>query len=941
MQENSHPQPKPFTVQILRIYFLVAALQGGATLQSLIRIPTDAKNRFLFGLSALRLGMALGVLLFILIFMWLALETWRYSPRFVRWVSSIERSVHRQRFWGRSIGILVFVLLSGSYLLLQTPEILEPYSLAYFERLYPLLLWAVLLSAQTLITLPLLRDGLHIRTFLPQSINLRWTFVILGFFLLAGLWIARSRIGLEPDSIGWNALGAPLLETQVWIAWVVGVSFLGLVAWWKRRSRKLDQNSITRDPAIRIDIVISLLLWLVASIYWLSIPLPGSWFVTEPAPPNHAYYPNSDALIYDTTGQSMLVGEPFKSWDIPYPRRPMLALFFAFMDMVSHQNYETAIMLQVALLALFPVIIYFLTRRLGNRLAGLIMGILVILREGNAIRLSGNITISHSKLLMADFPTALGIALFTYLLVSWLQKPDSHKVHPLISGGVIGIFMLIRPEVAVLLLIAFALMGYRWMRQQPFLWKNSALILAGVFLVITPWIWRNWQMTGKIFLDNPDYRIDYFLERFNLSPGENGIESTDDTFGFATNNRKSPRSASLSGLDPFANISGNLSSAWINMFSIGKPATNSEQAGSPISSLTDFIPAHYVHSQIQSVLYLPATFRLPDTFISFIGHRSLPQFLEDCCSAKNYILRLPYWDKNWEGRLAYQSIIPILLNLFFVSAGLRIAWVKHRFTGLLPAGFLIFYLLINAVARTSGGRYILPVDWIPLMYFAIGLGYSTVSAANILSGNPSIARILNPDNEYPPALGNKKSPRPFFGFLAISAGLFFIGSLLPLAERVVPQRYPDKGKQEVLKSLLDTSALDGVDPSALERTISVNDQVLIGRALYPRFYKADTGAPGHPTTDTWAESARPSFYTKEFPRFGFYLVGPQNSSIILPTLESPDRFPNASDVIVLGCPGEEYFDAWAVAIFDAQHRIESVFTRSPLPERLSCPLPEP
>lgn len=929
MYANGFSKDKRLTTNILRGYFLLAVLQGGLILLTLLQIPTDAKNRFLFGFSALRLGIAAGVLLVMLAFMWLALETWRISPWFTRLISTLERQIKRQRVWAAVVILLVAGLFAGSYLLLLTPEISEPFARAYFERLAPLILWAALLSLQTLIVLPALRHGVDWRHYFPQSRTYRMALAIFGLLLVFWGWIAWSRIGLEPDATGWNALGTPVLETQLLLAWGSSLIFLGFMIWLGQRSKVNSQNENNRTfPGANFDLLVCLFLWVGAGIYWWSIPLPDSWFVTEPTAPNFEFYPNSDALIYDTTGQSVLVGERFKSWDLPFPRRPMYALLLGFLNFIGNQKYEAVMAGQIILLALFPVVLYLLSRNLSNRFVGFMVAVLAILREGNAIRLSGNLTISHSKLLMSDFPAALGVALFTYLIIVWLQKPDSRRMLPLISGGVVGAFMLVRPEVAVLLFVVFIVMSAGWYRRPIYLSKNVLLIFAGILLVLSPWIWRNWELTGELFLDSPDHRIDLFIERFNIPSNESESGHQTDPTGF-------DGAASFNETEHFP-----VTAVSIPLIKDPLILLENKIEANKLGDILAFIRAHYVHSQVQSVLYLPDSWRLPDTLISYLGHRSLPKFFEECCSAKNYVRRLPYWNQSWEGSFLQQSIIPVLINLFLVSLGLRIAWENQRLIGLLPLGFSVVYFLINAVARTSGGRYILAVDWIPMLYFAIGLGHITLAGIRFLTAGrftPACSPRLTESIRSPL---NKKSPNMAFPYLAISTGFILLGSLLPLAEIAIPQKYTEPVQQEALGSLLALPALGGLDQSDLDSFLAADGKIVIGRALYPRFYSPGEGAPGKPTTDQWAESAKPSFYSKNFPRLSFYVVGPENMSVLLPLEEPPDDFPNASNVIVLGCQGEEYFDAWVTGIFDAQNNVEATFTRSPEVEVLSCPFPE-
>jgi uncharacterized membrane protein len=91
-------------------------------------------------------------------------------------------------------------------------------------------------------------------------------------------------------------------------------------------------------------------------------------------------------------------------------------------------------------------LIYWLTKGLHQRTSAFIAAGLVILRERNAIALSGSIRVSHSKLMMSDLPAVVAVVLLTWLLVSWLQNPAHKRSLPIAIGGGVGLLMLLRPQ---------------------------------------------------------------------------------------------------------------------------------------------------------------------------------------------------------------------------------------------------------------------------------------------------------------------------------------------------------------------------------------------------------------------------------------------------------------------------------------------------------------
>ncbi len=81
--------------------------------------------------------------------------------------------------------------------------------------------------------------------------------------------------------------------------------------------------------------------------------------------------------------------------------------------------------------------------------------------------------------------------------------------------------------------------------------------------------------------------------------------------------------------------------------------------------------------------------------------------------------------------MGWQSITrQSLLCFFYYWRSLRWACGKlghdMDWLDLVPAGLVVAYSLATAVARTSGGRYFIPVDWVFLLYFAIGISQVVV-----------------------------------------------------------------------------------------------------------------------------------------------------------------------------------------------------------------------
>jgi hypothetical protein len=107
--------------------------------------------------------------------------------------------------------------------------------------------------------------------------------------------------------------------------------------------------------------------------------------------------------------------------------------------------------------------------------------------------------------------------------------------------------------------------------------------------------------------------------------------------------------------------------------------------------------------------------------------------------------------------------------------------------------------------------------------------------------------------------------------------------------------------------------------------ISTNDpRVLQGRALYPRYYPK-----GESDLDYESWNA-----PREYDRFSFYLVGPVNTGVVIQMDTKPViNFPQAADVLIIGCQDEGFFKGLVVYVKSTG----TILLGSPLPVSLSCP----
>lgn len=866
--------------KVLRVYFGLLSVEGLVAFALLLSIPRDLKNAALFGFSPLRLGLLGVALSLIAVCVAFSIWVWRNPIHIARTIIFLDALVrHLWIFWLTIIFLSLGFILSTYFLFLSIENFAWDYRV-YLVRLSPFFFWFGCWTAQTIAVLFIHRSGPIIPGVGKDSLKRFFPYVlILTVMSLLWIGIAWYGIGFKPDDEswvgrGWGSPGVPLLFSQVLFAWGISMIlmlvslFAALVfgkAWLIKVLTELTYFK-------RVDMVIGILLWAFAAYLWSVEPLRESWFNPPPRPPEFEYYPYSDAAIHDVTAQNLLIGEGFKWGEERVVRRPLYAIFLAFLHQIGGQDYEKVVTIQVLVLAIFPVLLYLLTGLLHNRITGILVAILITLRERNAIALSNVINVSHAKLLMTDLMVTVGVVLFTLLVFWWLKEPGKRRLVPLIVGGILGLLMLIRPQVVLLLSIPILLGLISVQRIKPWL-QTSLLLLAGMALALIPWLWRNWQITGSFVLDESS-QLSTLVRHQTDTP--EAIE--DEQLPGETEAEYSQRLANL-----------------VARSVLDRPGY-----------LARSILVNLIRNEIFSVIILPTSLQWENV--------------------STYVKRLPYWFR-WEGELPSGTGVYLGINLLFIAFGISVTWKRHRYLGLVPLLVNLVYSLSNALARISGWRFILPGDWAGILYYGIGISEVSLWLLSFYSGGRLEATTLSNSTRYTQLESSTNerasslwpSPKVLVGTMLL---ILLFGSVLPIAEVVIPTRYPYRSKAESFKFLMGLSAWKELpkESKTLLETFSEDKQsvLLSGRAFYPRYYEAGKGEPR-----SW-----PDFISRKCERLEFFLVGPENAHVILPLKSVPANFPNGSEVIVLGYQAEDYLDSSAVFYLNSP---SSTLLRSSIP----------
>jgi hypothetical protein len=833
-----------------------------AGLVALARLPADPEKTLALGFSAGRLALIIALLGLALAWAGLAVAAWR-TPG-AGWFELARRP----RLWDAVLLAAPLIALAAQALLAVLWGLSqhgENYRyVAYAQRLQPVLDVLSLTGLLLFAWLSLLRRAelAGALSWGPLAGALLWRAAIL-WLIFGGLavFITITRIGVTPELTGsWGKPAVPFLEWQVALAWLLG-SLLLLA--------ETRAPAFFRSARKHADVYIGLAIWLGAASLWLSQPVQPAYFATPPRPPNYEIYPFSDGLTYAQYAQSLLIGNGLMGDDIP--ARPLYIVFLAGLHALAGQDYSRVIALQTLALAAFPLSLYLLGKELGSRPLGLAAALLVILRDltsNQAAPFTNNIT--YSKLFFSELPAALLLSLFAWQAVRWIRRPlpaCGARLAPLLAGGLLGLSMLVRTQSAIALLAVLpACVVWLAIKKPRLALRGSLLLLAGVALVVAPWLWRNWRLTGGLVFDNPASQTMVLAQRYN---GVN-FEDVIPYLPGETDSQYSRRMLQIA-LDGIRRDPG--------------------QALRTVAN-------HFLNNEIDNVLLLP----LRSDLLSL---------------AELWQPTRAFW-QDWNGQPSPGQTALLAAYLGLLGLGLAACWQKAGWAGLLPLGINLGYNLWTALFRSSGERFIVPADWTATIYFTAGL--VTLSGGMLLLLSRTRQGMLDyldgasqgckgGSGYWIDSRGQPNKPAP--GRITnILAGLiiFALGASLPLAEHLVPQRYPPASPQAVLAHLATADALrqSGLDAGRIQALAQAPGAlVLRGRAVYPRYYAAGEGEP---------LSAKTGYSDMTQPRLVFFLLGQTNSLVVLDLPQPPGFFPNTADVTLIGLPHKGYIQAEAVLV---------------------------
>ena len=832
-------------VQHRRALSLVLILCTAATCLctwELLRIPADQKNAFLFGLSKERLLM---LAVFVVLFLG-NIAAFLFRSRFSRFLS---RQKSRIILKWTSLCALFFLLL---------PDYRFGKAAAYYTRVRPFLLWLFLTAALLWLYSSCETTGFRDlrETIRNLSAQKKTIFTVLAVLIAGIIFVEISGLGKINEGALWNKNGIPLQSIQL---------FFSLAVFIPLYKAGLFQK-IGGDKKLRHF----LLIWACSAAVWSLASFAPHFFAPGPYEPNFEYYPYSDAASYDLAVQTAING-----WGFNMRRsilKPTMTYLTFLLRLICGDDYHLAMLIQSALFAILPAIIYLFGSAMGGTGCGYLAALFSLLKEWNALNTREVLTI-HSRLTMSEFMMQILFAAFCYAVFRWLQR-DGHELrYAALAGGFLALGMYTRfnfiaflPAAVLYLLIANRKNMRAFMK--PLLIFGLTILLTAAPLMI-----RNNIYTHAPFGYLRGVVIDVLLPQ---------------RFDPVTENQETSEALQKSEED----------------FNTSQITQNNENISST-KNLTLFASMlnHSLHNFIASALTLPMEPEFHD----------LPHLYTNDGDG--------LWRDEWEGNFSPRQWLFIGVWILAAAAGMGALLQQHQFAGGSILYFWLVYCGSIGFSRSSGGRYVVPMNWIPMLllaYFCIlmlekGMLSTDIEGMPEASVNRSVRSVI-------PVM---------LAFCLFFTSMVLFEKFMPATVTAAPE-----GDLAVLKErLADHSEIDWdkVEQQQADELMMIRH----GIALYPRFYYFRVGEHSAFGSQSW----------REYSRLSFYLInkdeqGAAMAEYMLPHTEVISKFPQNSTIRTISCKTDKgYEDVLAVTLDTPDGKVYT-YVRDPLPE-FSCPVPEP
>lgn len=820
----------------------------------LLKIPADSKNAFLFGLSKERLLMLSGFAgIIILLLLCLIINK--------KLLDFLEKKPYIKILFN-------FLAVIGLFFLLM-PDYRFGRSAAIFLRIKPYILLIFLISSSFSLFFNYKNNRFADIRETIKNFSKQKKYILLALLVLIAciIFVEVTGLGKTRETALWNKNGIPLQSIQLYSALVLFYVFLKTGILSKIAKNKKWLNFF--------------LIWIISAIIWSQAPMISHFFAPGPYEPNLTFYPYSDAVTYDLPAQTALNGWGFNFES--YILKPTVVFISFLTRYLTKNNSTTAMLLQSAFYAILPAIIYLFGCALGGFGCGYLAAAFSLLKEWNALRTISVSTV-HSRLVMSEFLTQILFALFCYAIFRWLQKSGKEILYAIVAGGCFCLGIFTRYNFLAMLPAALLLLIAAYWKKFRSLAKPMLFFLLSILLTAAPFLYRESKLSWNIF-DEFERTVRSVLIRQRFQ----GEAPWTTHQNITVENAESAESENNSETPDITEVEFNTSQITQEL---------SNNISNNNLSVFESIINHGNRNIISSILTLPIEWVFQD-----LNHL----YKQDGDGL---------WRDQWDGSFSTEqwAAIAVWTVLGAVSIGCLVR--IHGLAGFSIIYFWVVYAFSIGFSRSSGGRYIVPTNWIPMLLLAFCC-LLFFSRGKVTISKPVVNRLPAWEPVCTMAI-----------FTAFFTGMVLFETLLP--SKSTSDEKPDL---DILKeNLIDNKINWDLVEEQLNSGIM---HISHGVAVYPRFYYYKTGE----------HSASGAMMEKDFSRMTFIGINRDereefSQEYLMPHKELIGDFPQDSIYRALSCSSSfGYEDILAVTIKTPQGQ-QFTYVRDPLPE-FSCPVPEP
>ena len=783
MEEKHYQQKSKMWITFFLLFSIVECV---IAMTYVFRLPSDPQHALFFGLSKGRLFVVGAIFL---IFISIIVLFSNREKFFRNYCASINNHSQPKIKFIKWTGILTALLLW--FIVWFPTERLGKLEEEYI-RLLPFILLGIVIIFQFSFLILWISHELDFKS-IASIINRNKKFVIaiLTSLFLIGILFYLLRMFSPSDQ--WSGLhelpGTPLSSLQVFLS---VIPFAGLLLLSTTRSSVfLNHKWLT--------VAFFFLIWILTFLAWSSAQLPCHDDLLGPYPPNDTCSVNIDDAVFTIGSHYVSLGQGINNqW---MTDKPLYMVFLAIGQWIFGPQTDNYLIFQILVLSVCPAILFIVGKRLFTFSYGLLLALLVSSQEYFSIILyryvgNANVKVESSEILVIFFLVILLISCF-----NWFRHPKQKK-WAVISGGILGLASLIRFNpllILPLLLLVFACINRKTIKNG--LVGISIFMLAFCIAVIPCLLSSSDTLANNVYIA----KIQGILtERYQQTEPAAEITQTQNiesqTISVGSQNSESDDE---------------------NLF-----ASNSD--GNTAGVIGIFY--HLLHNEFTALIRLPANF-------SFLTYKE--------------IVAQPIWifsspQPIWKYTFSVENIFGILASLGLLIIGVAVSVKKFGVAGLTGLIIQTGYFLGTAAAQTSGGRYIVPVYWITLLYYCIGILTITILILTGLRlGNSSLLSILqrSPEAELE---NNEKSRKRETRMAVISSIVILVLGLSVAMMNYLPTTLPPETGEETNQLAYDSLVTTGIINTEEWNAFlnHPNHLVVEGAAFNPKYYRSANFLPG-------------------------------------------------------------------------------------------------